>query len=84
MFELQLGKFADEWKKLTKIARDYMEEKYTDERERLNRLSDKELDEIFEKEYEYIFKEYGSKEFWKFYQERKNNKKPHVYGIAID
>lgn len=66
MFELHLGKFADEWKKLTKIVKDYMEEKYKDERDRLNGLPDKELDEIFEKEYEYIFKNMEVKNFGNF------------------
>lgn len=50
MFELHMGKFADEWIKLHKIAEDYFAEKYKDERERLNDLPDKKLDEIFEKD----------------------------------
>lgn len=84
MFELHMGKFADEWVKLhDKCAKEF-KNKYKDEIDRLNNLPDEELDELMTKEYDEYFKKHGSKEFWEFYQEKKKKKIPHKEGIIID
>lgn len=84
MFELHMGKFADEWTKLHDECAKNFENKYKDERDRLNNLPDEKLDELMTKEYDDYLKKHGSKEFWKFYQEKKKKKIPHKEGIIID
>ena len=51
-----------------------MKEKYKDERDKLNSLPDKELDKIFEKEYEYILKNMEVKNFGNFIKKEKITK----------